>query len=203
MARYSLTLAMGNGGRSSDGRGRSRSFVGLLVIACAVALLAWVLVPSGAVGQQYPLPTPPPPPPPQSPAPPPPPTEGSSLPVLAPFPIVRIVGRTMSRGAKITRLTVRAATRNDVISRCVGPAGRCPYKQRTTRIPGERGQVRTVHVRGFERTFRAGVLLRIYVAGAGRIGKFTSFKIRNNRAPRRNDGCVADIVLRPVRCPSG
>ena len=192
---------MANGGRTSQGRGRSRSLVGLLLIACAGALLAWALVPNGAVGQQYPLPTPPAPPP-QSPAPPPPPTEGSALELLAPFPIVRIVGRTTGRGARITRLTVRAATRNDVVSRCVGPKGRCPYKQHTTRIPGERGRVRTIHVRGFERTFRSGVLLRIYVASPGRIGKFTSFKIRSNRAPRRNDGCVADIVLRPVRCPS-
>jgi hypothetical protein len=188
---------MGNGGRSSHGRGRSRSLIGLLIVACAGALFAWALVPSGAAGQQYPLP--PPPPPPQ----PPPRTEGgSSLPLLTPFPIVRIVGRTTRRGAKITRLTVRASTRSDVVSRCVGPRGTCPYKQRTIRVPGERGRARTIHVRGFERTFRAGVLLRVYIAGAGRIGKFTSFRIRRNRAPRRNDGCVADIVLRPVTCPS-
>lgn len=175
----------------------------MLIIACAGALVAWTLVPSGAAGQQYPLPTTPAPPPPVPPQPP-PRTEGSaSLPLLNPFPIVRIVGRTLPSGSKITRLTVRAATRSDVVSRCVGPKGSCPYKQRTTRVPGERGRARTIHVRGFERTFRAGVLLRIYVAGAGRIGKFTSFKIRSNRAPRRNDGCVADIVLRPVRCPNG
>jgi hypothetical protein len=192
---------MGNGGRTSDGQGRSRSFVDLIVIAGTGALIAWLLAPSGAAGQQNPLPAPPPPP--QSPAPPPPPTEGSSLPLMTPFPIVRIVARTIGRGATITRLTVRASTGSDVISRCVGPEGRCPYRQRTTRISGEGDRVRTVHVRGFERTFRAGVLLRIYVASAGRIGKFTSFKIRSNRAPRRNDGCVADIVLRPVPCPSG
>jgi hypothetical protein len=189
---------MGNGRRTSHGRGRSHSLVGLLVLACAGALLAWALVPSAAVGQQYPLPPPPPPPPRESD----PPTEGSSLTPLTPFPIIRIVGRTMRRGAKITRLTVRAAAGAQVVSRCVGPSSRCPYKQRTSRIRGERGQVRTVRVRGFERTFRAGVLLRVYVAGPGRIGKFTSFRIRSNRPPRRNDGCVADIVLRPVRCPS-
>ena len=190
---------MESGARTSEGRGRSRSLVGLLAIACAGMLLAWVLVPSGAAGQEYPLP---PPPPPQSPAPPPPPTEGSELELMAPFPVVRIVGRTTGRGARITRLTVRAATRNQVTSRCVGPKGRCPYTKRTTRISGERGRVRTIHVRGFERTFRAGVVLRIYVASPGRTGKFTSFKIRSNRPPRRNDGCVADIVLRPIRCPS-
>ena len=56
-------------------------------------------------------------------------------------------------------------------------------------------------MRSFERSFRAGVLLRVYVAGAGRTGKFTSFKIRSGLSPKRNDGCVAGIVLRPVACP--
>jgi len=124
----------------------------------------------------------------------------SSLPLLTPFPVIRIVGRTTPRGAKVTLLTVRAAVGSYVVSRCVGAKPRCPYKQRVSRIPGPRGQIRTIHVRGFERSFRSGVLLRIYVADVGRTGKFTSFKIRSRRSPRRNDGCVADIVLRPVSC---
>jgi hypothetical protein len=166
-------------------------------IVLAGVLLAWAIVPSGAGAQQYTLPTtttaPPPPPPPV--------TASSSLPLLTPFPIIRIVGRTTKRGAKVTLLTVRAGVGSFVVSRCVGPSARCPYKQRVMRIPGRAGQIRTIHVRGFERSFRAGVLLRVYVAGAGRIGKFTSFKIRSKQSPRRNDGFVADIVLRPVSCP--
>lgn len=182
----------------------------LVLLALAAALLMWAIAPSGAGGQQYPLPTTPVPPPPPAPPPvvappvvttPAPPAQAVALPLLTPFPIIRIVGRTTPRGAKVTRLTVRAAVGSYVVSRCVGAASRCPYKQRVTRIPGRRGQVRTIHVRGFERSFRAGVLLRIYVVDAGRTGKFTSFKIRRKQSPRRNDGCVADIVLRPVRCP--
>jgi hypothetical protein len=168
----------------------------LLAVACLGALLAWVLVPSGAGGQQYPLPTVPP-----TITTPPPPGAVPTLPLLTPFPIVRIVGRSTARGAKVSRMTVRARVGTYVVSRCVGSAARCPYKQRISRVPGIKGRIRTVHVRGFERSFRAGVLLRVYVVDAGRTGKFTSFRIRSGHAPRRNDGCVADIVLRPVSCP--
>ncbi len=177
----------------------------IVLVALAGALSAWSIAPGGAAGQEYPLPPPAPAPPPvptTTVAPPrPPPVTASSLPLLSPFPIIRIVGRTTPRGAKVTRLTVRAAAGSYIVSRCVGASSRCPYQQRVARIPGRRGQVRTIHVRGFERSFRVGVLLRVYVVGAGRTGKFTSFKIRRKRSPRRNDGCVADIVLRPVSCP--
>jgi hypothetical protein len=173
------------------------AFARLLAVACLGALLAWVLVPSGAGGQQYPLPTAPPTTPP-----PPPPGTAPALALLTPFPIVRIVGRSTARGAKVSLMTVRARVGTYIVSRCVGSAARCPYKQRISRVPGTKGRVRTVHVRGFERSFRAGVLLRVYVVDAGRTGKFTSFRIRSGHAPRRNDGCVADIVLRPVACPA-
>ena len=153
----------------------------LVMITFVGALLAWAVVPKPA----------------------PPPAADPVPPLLSPFPIIRIVGRTPRRGARITRLTVRAGAGTYVVSRCVGTGNRCRYKQRVTRIPGTRGQIRTIHMRAFERSFRAGVgvLLRIYVAGAGRTGKFTSFKIRSRRSPRRNDGCITGIVLRPVSCP--
>jgi hypothetical protein len=61
----------------------------------------------------------------------------------------------------------------------------------------------TIHIRGFERTFRAGVVLQLYVVKAGRTGKFTSFKIRLRKTPLRRDRCVSGIVLTPVLCPSG
>jgi hypothetical protein len=183
---------MGNGKRTSGGRPSGDAFARLLAVACLGALLGWVLLPSGAGGQQYTLPTT---------TTPTTTTPAAVLPPLSPFPIVRIVGRTTPRGAKVTRMTVQAAGGTYVVSRCVGSAGRCPYKQRLSRIPGRRSVLGAVHVRGFERAFRAGVLLRIYVVDAGRTGKFTSFRIRSRHAPRRSDGCVSDLVLRPVRCP--
>lgn len=170
----------------------------LLAVACLGALLGWVLLPSGAGGQQYPLPPPPAPPP----VPPPPPASAGPLALLTPFPIIRIVGRTTPRGARVSLMTVRAAVGSYVVSRCVGIRGRCPYKQRASRIAGKRGRIRTIHVRGFERAFRAGVVLRVYVVDTGRTGKFTSYKILRRHAPRRNDACVADIALRPVACPT-
>ncbi len=186
---------MGNGKGTSGDRLSGVVFARLLAVACLGALLAWALVPSGAGGQQYPLPTVPPT------TTTPPPTTIRKLPLLTPFPIIRIVGRSTARGAKVSLMTVRARVSTYVVSRCIGSAGRCPYKQHVSRVPGVKGRIRTVHVRGFERSFRAGVLLRVYVVGPGRTGKFTSFRIRSRHAPRRNDGCVADIVLRPVACP--
>jgi hypothetical protein len=194
---------MGIGKRIRRGTTPRGALARLLATACLGALLGWVLLPSGAGGQQYPLPTPTAPPavPPAAP-PPPPPTSAGPLPLMAPFPIIRIVGRTTPRGAKVSVMTVRAAVGSYVVSRCVGSKGRCPYKQRASRIPGNLGRIRTIHVPGFERSFRAGVVLRIYVVDTGRTGKFTSFKIVRRHAPRRNDGCVADIALRPVTCPT-
>ena len=178
-------------------------------IAVAGAVCAWIAVPGGAGGQQYPMPTTPPtsttPTPVAPPAvlPPAPAQTPKSLPLLSPFPIIRIVGRTTPRGARISLLTIRGTVGNYVVSRCIGARGRCPYQQRTARIAGRRGQIRTFHVRAFERSFRAGVVLRVYVVDTGRTGKFTSFKIHSKRAPRRNDGCIADVLLKPVSCPSG
>jgi hypothetical protein len=190
---------MGNGTATSRERG-SRGFIARLVaVACLGALAGWVLPPTGATGQQYQIPTVAPTTT-TAPAAPPP---VAPLPLLSPFPIVRIVGVATARGARIRVFTVRATVGGYVVSRCIASGNRCSYKQRSTRIGGTKGAIRTVHVRGFERSFRAGVLLRVYVVAAGRTGKFTSFKIRRNLAPRRNDGCVADVLLRPVTCPAG
>jgi hypothetical protein len=187
---------MGNGKGTSGDRLSGVAFARLLALACLGALLAWALVPGGAGGQQYPLPTVPP----TTTAP--PPGAAPTLALLTPFPVIRIVGRSTARGAKVSLMTVRTRVGTYVVSRCVGTAARCPYTQRFSRVPGITGRIRTVHVRGFERSFRAGVLLRVYVVGAGRTGKFTSFRIRSGHAPRRNDGCVAGVVLRPVACPA-
>lgn len=124
------------------------SITRFLLVALAGALLAWAIVPSGAGGQQYPLPTVTTAPPTPTATTPPPAVHGlSSLPLLAPFPIVRIVSGTTPRGAKVTLLTVRGGAGAYVVSRCVGAPSRCPYKQRVSRIPGRRGQIRTIHVR--------------------------------------------------------
>ncbi len=130
-----------------------------------------------------------------------PPAATSSSPLLSPFPIVRVVGRTTARGVNIALMTVRTEVGNYVVSRCIGSARRCPYRERIARVRGRRGQIRTVHVRGFERILRAGIVLRVYVVNAGQTGKFTSFRIVSGRLPVRTDRCVVGVVLRPSRCP--
>lgn len=86
-----------------------------------------------------------------------PPSGREAFPLLSPFPIIRVVGRTTPRGVRITLMTVRTQVGNYIVSRCVGGA-RCPYKERIALVRGRSGQVRTVHVRGFERVLRAGLI---------------------------------------------
>ena len=121
--------------------------------------------------------------------------------LLSPFPVIRVVGRTTRGGVKIILMTVRTGVGDSIVSRCLGGARRCPYSQRTERVRGPSGQVRIVRVRGFERAFRTGTVLRLYVVNVGRIGKFTSFRIVRGRLPVRTDRCVLGVVPLPSRCP--
>lgn len=105
-------------GRISRDRGRKGALTRLVMIACAGALLAWAVVPSGAGGQQYPLPT--------ATATSPQPPKAAPLPLLSPFPIVRIVGNATKTGTDITLLTVRARVGSYVVSRCVGQGQALP-----------------------------------------------------------------------------
>lgn len=161
-----------------------------LLAACLLGGLIYVLTAGGASGQQYQLPPPPPPPP-----------AADPLPRLKPFPKVRIRGFATPRGARIESLTVRARVGVIVLSRCVGKRKRCPYKERTQQIKGKAGTTRRVRVDGFERGFRAGVKLRLFIMSFGRTGKFTSFGIRRRKIPRRYDRCVRGLDAKPIPCP--
>jgi hypothetical protein len=169
------------------------SLVKSLLGACLLGALIYALTAGGAAqGQQYPLPPPPPPPPP-------PPVV--KLDKLKPFPVVRIKGFATIRGAKITLLSVRAKVGVVIVSRCKGKKRKqCPYKEKAQQIKGKKGKTKTVTVDGFERGFRAGVNLRIFVISPDRIGKFTSYGIRRRKAPRRYDRCVRGVLLTPVLC---
>jgi hypothetical protein len=168
------------GDRPTDGAARPSS------VSFFAALMVFGLVAGTAFGQDYPLPPP-----------------AGPLPQLSPPALVRIVGVTTKSGARIRRLTVRAPIGAAVVSRCVSKTKkRCPYAQRIIPVTGGVGS-RTIHIKGFERTFRAGVVLQLYVVKAGRTGKFTSFKIRLRKTPLRRDRCVSGITLTPVGCPSG
>ena len=136
----------------------------------------------------------PPPPPPLPPAPGSPPPSGSSPLLLSPFPVVRIAGTVLPRGALVRILSVRAPLGARIRARCSGTA--CPLasvaRTSTTRL---------MRLRRFERRLPAGTRLRIFVRKGGRIGKYTRFAIRAGAPPRRLDLCLYPGRARPAPCP--
>jgi hypothetical protein len=116
--------------------------------------------------------------------------------LLSPFPVVRLVGSAMSRGAKVRILSVRAPTRARVLVRCSGRG--CPVK----RVEKVAGRAR-LRFGALERWLDAGVVLEIFVRRGDRIGKYTRFEIRAGRLPKRTDGCLRPGTLRRAVCPEG
>jgi plastocyanin len=136
----------------------------------------------------------PPPPPPPAPSPGSPPPSGSSPLMLSPFPLVRIAGTVLPRGALVRILSVRAPLGARIRARCSGTG--CPLasvaRTSTTRV---------MRLRRFERRLPAGTRLGIFVRKGGTIGKFTRFVIRAGAPPRRLDLCLYPGRARPAPCP--
>jgi hypothetical protein len=139
-----------------------------------------------------PRPAPPPPPPP-----PPPVTEpsvdppGPAFERLAPFPVVRLVGRFTPRGTLVRALHVRAPAGARVAVECRGR--RCTT---TARSAGPR----SMRIRRAQGTYRAGARLIVRITAPGRVGKYTSFRFRRAKAPTRKDLCLAPGDRAPLPC---
>jgi hypothetical protein len=112
---------------------------------------------------------------------------------VRPFPVVRIRGNFAAGGVRITLLSVRAPRSSRIRARCAGRG--CPV--RAIALSG-----RAIRLRRFERFLPRGTIIRVRVTSATRIGKYVSFRIRENKAPLRADRCVMPGGSRPVRCPS-
>lgn len=113
--------------------------------------------------------------------------------ILEPFPVVRIRGRALPRGARVNLFSVRAPRGSRITVRCAGP---CPKRRVATTA---RGMTR---LRPYERFLRAGVRLTVRVTRPAMIGKFTFVRIRSRRAPLRRDGCLVPGSSTPVACPA-
>lgn len=112
--------------------------------------------------------------------------------MMTPAPLVRIRGRMTSNGVRITLLTVRAPKGARIALTCKGSS--CPAKKW--------GKIASLaRVVKFERRLRAGTRLTIAITKAGRIGKFTTIKIRRGKAPKRTDRCIYPGARKPVACP--
>jgi hypothetical protein len=117
--------------------------------------------------------------------------------VITPFPIVRIAGRLLPRGAAVRLLVVTAPSGAVVTARCRGTG--CPLRQLRRRSHG-----RPIHIRGLERRLAARTRVEILVRQRGLVGKYTSFRIRGGgRPPLRDDLCLRPGRGTPVSCSFG
>jgi hypothetical protein len=103
--------------------------------------------------------------------------------MLSPFPIVRLVGRVTELGTEINLLAVRAPKGARALVSCVGRG--CPVKRKKN-VVGRK----PVRFDALKRLLPAGVVLEVLVQRGDSIGKFTRFKLRQNRRPQRADGCM-------------
>jgi len=111
--------------------------------------------------------------------------------LIEPFPVVRIVGRVLGRGVRVSRLSVRAPRDARILVRCEGRS--CP------RATTYRSRANT-RLRRFERYLAAGTRLSVRVTSGDAVGKHTLFLVRRGRPPERSDRCLPPGQRRPVAC---
>jgi plastocyanin len=129
------------------------------------------------------------------------------MPLISPFPIVRLAGTISRRGARLRRLMVTMPAGASMTVRCRGRG--CPFR-RTTRAasltpdlqlaPVARAAALVRVKRLEQRLLRVGATLRIYITKPNEIGKYTRFKIRRGKAPSRIDRCLVPGATGPLRC---
>jgi hypothetical protein len=112
------------------------------------------------------------------------------LPLLRPFPVVRVKGTLLRGGALISLLRVRAPATATVDVRCT--RRRCRLRHRSF------GSGR---ISRLERFLRAGTRITIRVSSPNAVGKYVRLVIRDGAAPRRRDACVMPGSGKPVECP--
>jgi PKD repeat protein len=112
---------------------------------------------------------------------------------MRPFPVVRIAGAVLPRGALIRILSVRGPRGMQVRVRCRGRS--CPVGSAS--MTSAR---RLARLHRFERWLAAGTKLELFVRKPGMIGKYTSFLIRAGAPPKRVDLCLFPTRRSPRRC---
>ena len=114
---------------------------------------------------------------------------------MSPFPLVRLRALAYRSYTRVLLLTVRGPRGSVAQVRCKGKG--CPKVTRRKR-PGGHG----IRFKTFERRVRAGAKLVIRVVAKGRIGKYTSFKMRRLKPALRVDRCLVPGKKKPRPCPS-
>jgi hypothetical protein len=126
---------------------------------------------------------------------------GPRVPLMQPFPVVRIAGSETRAGIKLRLLRVQQAPAGARVTvRCRGRG--CPLRSTSRATPSRKLDASTIEFRVFERSLRFGVTLEILVSKPGEIGKYTRFEVRRRRLPERVDMCVDPAGIKPLVCPS-
>jgi hypothetical protein len=127
------------------------------------------------------------------------PVSAPTIPLMQPFPVVRIVSTDTASGIRLSLLRVTAPAGARVDVECKGRG--CPARSESRMAAVGKVGVAPVEFRRFERTLGAGVILEIRISKAGEIGKFTSFQVRRRRLPLRVDACLGPSGVKPIACP--
>ena len=96
-------------------------------------------------------------------------------------------------GAQLNTIGVTTARGAMVRVRCAG--GGCKAKRQTLRSSGK-----LLRLKRFQRSYRAGTVLQVYITQQGSIGRYVRIKIRKGKAPLRTDLCLKPGARRPTRC---
>jgi hypothetical protein len=115
--------------------------------------------------------------------------------LMSPYPVVRLAGRLTVDGVRVRRLLVSRAPRCAVVA--VSCRGRSCPARRVSRFMGRRA----LRFRRYERRLLAGTVLTVRISKGDSIGKFTQFRIRSGKAPRRRDRCLRPGETRGSACP--
>ncbi|HEX3519333.1 MAG TPA: Ig-like domain-containing protein [Solirubrobacteraceae bacterium] len=130
------------------------------------------------------------------------PVSAPEVPLMQPFPVVRIAGSAKTSSVKISLFTVLAPVGAKVSVSCHGHG--CPTKRQSFVVAARRrshGSTMLVSLTRFERSLDVGAVLEVRISKAGEIGKYTRFTVRRGKLPTRLDGCLSTRST-PMTCPS-
>jgi PKD domain-containing protein len=119
----------------------------------------------------------------------------AGLSLMNPFPVVRLAGSVFPRGVRVRALEAKTPRRSTVTVLCAGKS--CPTKKIV-----KTAKKRLVRFKAMTRFLRAGTRLSVSVRKGGQIGKYTRWRIRGGKLPKRTDLCLYPNRRKPVRCPS-
>jgi PKD repeat protein len=182
--------------RATDDRGVATIAFRTITVTAPPALVAPTSVTESPTGSSAPPPLPSSAsgtPIPRVPAP-----SSNRVPLLTPFPVVRIRGLLYHGVVRISLLKVQAPPGTTIRVRCRGSS--CAPRRGDLRVKVARAPVR---LRTLEhRSLKPGTIIEVYITAPGRIGKYTRFTVRANAAPARSDLCLRPGRKTPMSCPS-